>query len=124
MMHTEARPGYGGMMVGLVIVLVGIVLFLDQTGVLGWTPTWSFWPLLLVMMGLARFAQPRADGGRDGGWLIFIGLWLLLNEMRVLRYRDSWPLFLVALGVHTMWKAVRRQAPQQTPSAPTTGGQS
>jgi hypothetical protein len=39
--------------------------------------------------------------------LIFIGVWLLLNEMRVLRFRDSWPLILVALGVHTMWKALR-----------------
>ena len=42
----------------------------------------------------------------------------LLNEMGVLRYRDSWPLFLVAIGVHTMWKAVRRPTP---PSAPQPG---
>ena len=36
-----------------------------------------------------------------------IGVWLLLSEMRVLPFRDSWPLILVALGVHTMWKALR-----------------
>ena len=117
MTYNDRRPGYGGMVIGLVIIILGVVLFLDQTGVLGWRPTWSFWPLLLVVMGLARFAQPRADGSRDGGWLMFIGLWLLLNEMRVLRYRDSWPLFLVAIGVHTIWKAIARQTP---PSAPKT----
>ena len=59
------------------------------------------------MLGLARFAQPRADGGRDGGWLMLIGVLLLLNDMRFLRFGDSWPLILVALGVHKMWKALR-----------------
>jgi hypothetical protein len=50
-----------------------------------------------------------------------IGGWLLLNEMRVLRIRDSWPLLLVALGIHTMWKAIVRPVP---PAAPRAGGQS
>ena len=90
------------------IVGLGIILLVDQTGLLGWQPSWSIWPLLIIGLGVARFAAPRPDGSRDGGWLIFIGLWLLLNEMRVLRFRDSWPLILVALGVHTMWKALVR----------------
>ena len=119
--HERPRPGWTGIVIGLMIIVLGVVLFFDQTGLLGWRPTWSFWPFLIIVMGLARFAQPRRDGTREGGWLIFIGVWLLLNEMRVLRYRESWPLFLVAIGLHTMWKAIAkptRPGPSQTEQRP------
>ena len=110
--HVREAPGR------LTIVGLGVVLFLDQTGLFGWRMSWSLWPFLIIGLGLARFSTPRPDGTREGGWLIFIGTWLLLNEMRVLRFRDSWPLVLVALGVHTIWKAVMRRTP---PSASQTG---
>jgi hypothetical protein len=101
-------PRAAGIGIGLTIAGLGILLFLDQTGLLGWHPRWSVWPFLLIVFGIARFATPRPDGSRDtGGWLIFIGMWLLLNQMRVLHFRDSWPLILVGLGVHTIWKALR-----------------
>jgi hypothetical protein len=100
-------PEWTGILVGLTIVGFGLILLFDQTGLFGWQPSWSVWPFLIIGAGLARFATPRPDGSREGSWLIFIGVWLLLNEMRVLRFRDSWPLILVALGVHTMWKALR-----------------
>jgi hypothetical protein len=116
MMHRD-RPSPAGIVFGLVIIVLGVVLFLDQTGILGWRPTWSFWPVLIIAMGLARFSQPRADGTRDGGWLLFVGVWLLLNELHVLRYRDSWPLFLVAIGIQTMWKAIARRTAPPTPKA-------
>jgi hypothetical protein len=116
--HDRPNPGWAGVVIGLLIAGLGVVLFLDQTGLFGWRMSWSLWPFLIIGLGLARFSTPRPDGTREGGWLIFIGTWLLLNEMRVLRFRDSWPLVLVALGVHTIWKAVMRRTP---PNAPQTG---
>jgi hypothetical protein len=117
MMHREHRGGWLGIAIGLLIIAVGMVLLFDQTGMLGWRPELRVWPLFIIAMGLARFAQPRPDGRRDGGWLIFIGAWFLLNEMHVLHYRDSWPLFLVAIGIHTMWTAMMRPAPPSAPKA-------
>lgn len=116
--HDRPNPGWAGVVIGLMIAGLGVVLFLDQTGLFGWRMSWSLWPFLIIGLGLARFSTPRPDGTREGGWLIFIGTWLLLNEMRVLRFRESWPLVLVALGVHTIWKAVVRRTP---PNAPQTG---
>ena len=113
--HDRPNPGWAGVVIGLLIVGMGMVLFLDQTGLFGWRMSWSLWPFLIIGLGLARFSTPRPDGTREGGWLIFIGAWLLLNEMGVLRFRDSWPLILVALGVHTMWKAIMRRTPPNTP---------
>jgi hypothetical protein len=100
-------PQWTGILIGLTIVGFGLILLVDQTGLFGWQPSWRVWPFLIIGAGLARFATPRTDGSREGSWLIFIGVWLLLNEMRVLRFRDSWPLILVVLGIHTMWKALR-----------------
>lgn len=116
--HDRPNPGWAGVVIGLMIVGLGVVLFLDQTGLFGWPLSWSLWPFLIIALGLARFSTPRPDGTREGGWLIVIGTWLLLNEIHVLRFRDSWPLVLVALGVHTMWKAVMRRTP---PNASQTG---
>ena len=107
--QDQRQPVWAGIIAGMIIAGLGILLLIDQTGLLGWEPSWSIWPFLIIGMGLARFAAPRPDGSRDaGGWLIVVGVWLLMHQMRVLRFRDSWPLILVALGIHTMWKALVR----------------
>ncbi|MBZ5559691.1 MAG: DUF5668 domain-containing protein [Acidobacteriia bacterium] len=116
-MTYHDRPGPVGIIIGFAIIFLGVALFLDQTGMFGWQVRWSFWPIFLIVLGLARFSQPRPDGTRGGGWLMFIGGWLLLNEMHVLRIRDSWPLLIIALGVHTMWKAIVRPTPPAAPRA-------
>lgn len=109
--HDRPNPGWAGVVIGLMIVGLGVLLLIDQTGMFGWRPSWNLWPFLIIGAGLARFSSPTTDGSRDGGWLIFIGVWLLFNELRIVRFRDSWPLLLVAIGVHTMWKAIVRRTP-------------
>ena len=110
----DGPPRAAGIVMGLTIAGLGLILLLDQTGVLGWHPSWSVWPFLLIGIGLARFATPRSDGSRDGLWLVVVGMWLLLNELRVLRFRDSWPLLLVAFGVLHIWKALRPRRARQS----------
>lgn len=109
--HDRPNPGWAGVVIGLVIIGLGVILLIDQTGMFGWRASWSLWPFLIIGAGLARFSTPKPDGSRDGGWMIVIGVWLLLNELRLLRFRESWPLLLVAVGVHTMWKAIVRRTP-------------
>jgi hypothetical protein len=106
-MSFDPAPRAASIVMGLTIALLGVLLLLDQTGILGWHPSWSIWPFLLIGIGLARAATPRPDGSREGLWLVVIGAWLLLNQLRVLRFRDSWPLLLVAFGALHIWKALR-----------------
>src|SRR2546428_10298213 len=101
----QRPPSPEGAVIGAAIILLGIVLLLDQVGIITWNGLWSFWPFALIIGGLVKLSRPQ-EGRREGGWLVFIGVWLLINEMHVLRYGDSWPLFLVALGVSIIWKAL------------------
>jgi hypothetical protein len=95
-----------GLLIGLIVMALGLGLLLDRTGIivgLGWR---SLWPFVLIGLGLIKLAIPRDDGRRDGGWMLFIGVLLLLNQMQVLRFQESWPLFIVAVGVTIVWKEV------------------
>jgi LiaF transmembrane domain len=93
--------------IGAVIMMLGVVLLLDQAGIVRWSGGWTFWPFALIGGGLAKLLTRREDGSRAGGWLLFIGVWLLLNDLHVLR-RNSWPLFIVAVGISIIWKALTR----------------
>ena len=99
--------------IGLVIVALGIALLLDRAGVIDAFGRSNFWPFVIICIGLVKLANRPENGRREGGWWVFIGVWLLLNELRVLRFGDSWPLFLVAIGVSIVWKQIVRP-----PSAP------
>lgn len=99
----------GGLLVGLLIMALGVGLLLDKTGIIAGFGWQNFWPCVLIGAGLIRLSFPRHDGGRDGGWMLFIGVLLLLNQMRVLRFQESWPLFIVAVGGTMVWKEVFRR---------------
>ena len=101
--------------VGLIIMALGVALILDRAGVIdafGRSP----WPVAIICVGLVKLANRPEHGPRQGGWWVFIGVWLLLNEMRVWRFRDSWPLFLVAIGTSLVWNQIvphRPRAPEK-----------
>ena len=101
---THPERNLGGLLVGLTVMLFGATLFLDRAGLIDGFYYVPFWPVIIVTVGLVKLSHPRADGRREGGWWVFFGVWLLLNETRIIRFRDSWPLFLVALGVAIVWK--------------------
>jgi hypothetical protein len=62
-------------------------------------------------------SEPRDDHGRcspvedsrgGGAWLVFIGTWLLLNNLGVLDFRTSWPVVIVGVGIMIIWGALTR----------------
>jgi hypothetical protein len=94
------------MIAGLMIIGVGIVLALGRFGIVEAGGVWRLWPLLLIVLGLGKLFTPRPDGTRHGGTQVLIGVWLLLNELRIWPASESWPLFLVAFGISIVWNAM------------------
>jgi hypothetical protein len=114
--NSPRRFDHARFAVGLLIVALGFALLLDRAGVVDAFGRSNFWPFALIAVGLVKLANPQEHGPRQGGWWVFFGVWLLLEQMRLLRFRDSWPLFLVAIGVSIVWSQIvppRPRAPEK-----------
>jgi len=84
---------------GLLLIVIGLILFGDQLN-LAWS--WDMgrlWPLILIVLGIGKLVAPAAGKRGSGVWLVFIGGVFLLHTWRIVSIRDSWPLFIVAFGV-------------------------
>ena len=107
---ANCQPNRANVVFGLMLVLLGGLLALHTTGLVPWPPAglwWlSFWGLVFVSLGLARLFVPDAGRGREGWGLLFVGCWLLLNQTHVLRYRDSWPILVIGIGIGIVWNAL------------------
>jgi len=94
------------MVIGLMIMGLGTFLALGRFGLVDVAGMWRhIWPVVFIGLGVSTLLTPRSDGRRHGAGLLLFGTWLLLNELHIWRARDSWPLFLVALGIKIAWNA-------------------
>ena len=106
------RDGAGGVVIGTTIMLVGMALMLDHAGIITGFRYSIFWGLVLTL-GVVKLSQGPVNGRLEGGWWVFFGVLMLLNETHVLQFHNSWPLFVVAIGISMVWKEVtgmRRRA--------------
>lgn len=98
---------------GLMILAVGVVLTLDNLGILYADEILRYWPAGLIAIGALKMWQARAGrGGGSAGLIIAVaGTWLLLDVMGFVRVdlRDAWPLVLVFAGVAIVWQGIRRR---------------
>ena len=108
--QPRPRKSTGSLVFGATIMLFGVTLLLDQTGVIDGPDYAIFWPLVVITIGVVKLSQRRSDGRRHGGWWVFFGSWMLLTQLHVIWLRESWPLFLVALGISMVWKDMRTHA--------------
>ena len=111
---AEGRASQARVVFGLVVMLVGTLLLLDQLD--WWGVRWSvpIWPWVLVVLGLVRLSDGSPDasgvprGRRAAAWLLLIGGWGLLNEYRIfgIHYGHSWPLLVVGAGAMVVWRSL------------------
>lgn len=94
-----------GMLFGAVLVLAGSVLLLERLDVLSTNLLHHFWPLFLMFAGSLIFVNGRQFAG---GMLVFFGIVLELQKLRILHVRlwDLWPLAIIAVGVLMLWRAL------------------
>jgi hypothetical protein len=92
---------------GLLLLAFGVLFFLEDSHLPGvGTILHNFWPLAIIVVGLAKFAESANAHGRIVGllWAGLGGLWLAhrLNYIEV----KALPLALVLLGAYFVWRAV------------------
>jgi hypothetical protein len=98
---------------GLLLIAVGVLFLGSELNVWGGIHLSRMWPIVLLALG-AAFALFPGDGGRGGAWwLILTGSVFLLHNYRVLSVRDSWPVFVVAIGVSVLAGGLKRESPEK-----------
>jgi hypothetical protein len=113
--QCELGHGDGGrisprLVLGFAVIAVGLLLTLDNLGVLEARHFWRYWPVILIVGGLAKAVESMREGRRPVGMgLVVIGVVLLLLNFGLFQVRQIWPLFLLGLGVSIVWKALARR---------------
>jgi hypothetical protein len=105
------RPNAGQIAVGMAVLAMGLLLLADRYLQPEIPLMRSWWPLLLIVLGVSRAACARSarDGDlRSGSWFVMIGVWALISEWHLFgfTYGTSWPLLLIGSGVMMVWRAL------------------
>jgi len=88
---------------GALLILVGTMVMLDHMNVIHADQFWKYWPVLLVVVGIAKVVN---EGKRVGGvLLILLGGFLLAEHLgyTMLTWASVWPVVLIAAGFAMIW---------------------
>jgi predicted membrane protein len=108
------RPDLGGIAGGLIIVVIGLVLLLDNLNILDSKYVFRLWPVLLIVFGLKRLNDARHSGTAISGVIwASIGALLLLERFDVIHFSiwALWPLLLIAFGVQMLMRSTTGPTP-------------
>ena len=86
---------------GLGIIAIGVVLLLHNMGIIHARSYFSYWPVILILAGLASALQPSGSSGRwVGVILMLLGVLLLLDNLYIIDFYvwEYWPLLLILAG--------------------------
>jgi predicted membrane protein len=112
--------------IGVCLVLVGVVLALDQLGLLYANHLLRYWPAALIIIGLVMLQRGERNSALRALVLIVVGGWLLLNTLGLVSI-DLWeffvPLLLVFFGARFMMhnRGPRPDATQNLPGIEPAG---
>jgi predicted membrane protein len=98
--------------IGVLIIVVGLLLFLDNLDILESDSILQWWPILLIAVGLVKLFERGASGGRAFGFvLLLVGTVILLNNLHItyINLWDLWPVLIVLVGGSMIWRAVSMQ---------------
>jgi len=125
---SDPRRASRHFVIGVLIVLLGFVLLLDQLGFVEAGKVFLFWPLILIYFGLHKLLGDHDSVGRFwGGFLVLLGVSFQLEELgfNYIRIGTIWPVFLICVGVLLILRRYENKArwgDQPAPPPPPTPG--
>jgi predicted membrane protein len=110
--RARHHSGFGGVLIGTIIAAVGVLLLLENLGVVYIEDVWRFWPVILIVLGVSRAASAMAMGGRIwGGTIAFMGVLFLLHNLNIIQgsvWHFFWPIILIFIGIGMLARSLER----------------
>jgi predicted membrane protein len=88
--------------IGIIVLIFGILLFLRNLGYDIGMSLWSYWPIILIILGLRIIFQPRVNRQLvTGAILAIVGVLLILHNLDILHFGWGiiWPLLIILIGI-------------------------
>jgi predicted membrane protein len=101
--------GHGGVVGGIILAGIGVILLLQNLGFPFFDDLERFWPVILIVVGMAQAARSIGIGGRVwGGVVIAVGVLFLLRNFGVIHgdWRLMWPAILILVGLGMLARAI------------------
>jgi predicted membrane protein len=106
--------GSGGLIAGAILAVIGVLLLLQNLGILIVDDLWEYWPVLLIVFGASRAVMSLGLGGKIwGGAIAFAGGLLLLHNLDIIRvdmWHFFWPVMLIGIGVAMLARNLERSS--------------
>ena len=104
--------------VGGLLIAFGALLLMHQLEIINWyelgiDSIWELWPVIFIFIGIGKLADaPTLYHMGKGVWWIFIGVWLYvsINHVYGLYFKETWPALLIAWGVSMMWESFTKES--------------
>lgn len=100
--QEPARLSTGKLVFGIVLFAVGVLAFLDSLDLWEAREIWRWWPVLLIVLGVAREIDVwRTRRGDNGVILIAVGVWMLAATQHFLGldYASAFPIGISVAGL-------------------------
>ena len=104
--NRPPNPGIASRLVlGLTVMTAGLVLALDNLGVVDSSAFFRYWPLAFVILGILKLMSP--PGQRSGGVVfVLLGVFLLAFTSGHMNFQRLLALVLLLVGGSIAWRAL------------------
>lgn len=111
-MERHRLHGHGGLLGGVILAGIGVLLLLQNLNIPGFDDLERYWPVILIVVGIAQASRSMGMGGRVWGGAIFlVGAVFLLQNFGIIQYnvwRFLWPGVLIVVGLGMLARAIDR----------------
>jgi hypothetical protein len=122
--HHRNWSAHQGMGFAILLMVVGVVLFLDNLGIYRIHDIWEYWPLFICLPGIQHFVNSKTWAGRIWGCLLVGGgvLWACENA-GILHWPGGaiWSLFLIGVGFMLLVQVVESRGASTVPDVSIDG---
>ena len=91
---------------GLILVGIGVLFLLGNLHIIRGGDWVSYWPVILIVIGLVQLVDSTSATGRMGGGVVFpVGALFLADNLGYLHFPiwQLWPVVLIGVGIMMLW---------------------